>query len=188
MCCSAKLNPSGRLPITFPASEDQLPRPVLPGLTRMAPGSMSTMSRAPMSAIAGSRKRISCRSFPSASGSPTAAFASTARKPSGGATIAVSANVTNDGSVEGKETVEAYAVPPGPDEPARLIGWSKIDLAPGETHRVSITADPRLVAQFEVDRDRWHIAKGDYGVRVGTSSQSLGDMMHVTLDEQVLPP
>jgi len=33
--------------------------------------------------------------------------------------------------VEGKETVEAYAVPPGPDEPARLIGWSKIDLAPG---------------------------------------------------------
>ena len=104
------------------------------------------------------------------------------------ATIAVSANVTNDGSVEGKETVEAYAVPPGPDEPARLIGWSKIDLAPGETHRVSITADPRLVAQFEVDRDRWHIAKGDYGVRVGTSSQSLGDMMHVTLDEQVLPP
>ena len=106
----------------------------------------------------------------------------------GGATIAVSANVTNDGAIEGKETVEAYAEPPGPDVPARLIGWSKIDLAPGATSRVTITADPRLVAQFEVDRDRWHIAKGDYTVRVGTSSQSLGDMMHVTLDDQVLPP
>ena len=64
----------------------------------------------------------------------------------GGGTISVGADVTNDGALKGKETVQVYAAPPGDDAPEmlRLIGWSKVDLKPGETRRISLTADPRL--------------------------------------------
>jgi beta-glucosidase len=183
-----EVNPSGRLPVTFPASEDQLPRPVLP--RPATPGAWFDVDYVE-GADVGYRwfeKKNLVPLFPFGFGLSYGSFRIDGAQATGDATIAVTANVTNDGSVEGKETLEAYAVPPGPDQAARLIGWSKIDLAPGATSRVTITADPRLVAQFDVEHDRWHIAKGDYTVRVGTSSQSLGDMMHVTLDDQDLPP
>ena len=71
---------------------------------------------------------------------------------------------------------------------ARLIGFSKVGLRPGETRRVSITADPRLIADFDSECPCWHIDNDDYAVRVGTSSVDLGPEFDVHLDEREIAP
>jgi beta-glucosidase len=108
----------------------------------------------------------------------------------GGSTIAVSADVTNDGAVEGKETVQVYAAPPGDNAPEmlRLVGFGKVDLKPGETRRVSITADPRFIADFDPECPCWHIDNDDYAVRVGTSSVDLAPEVEVHLEEREIAP
>jgi beta-glucosidase len=108
----------------------------------------------------------------------------------GGSTIAVTADVTNDGNIEGRETVQVYAAPPGENAPEmlRLLGWSKVDLKSGETRHVSITADPRLVADFDAECPCWHVDNDDYTVRVGTSVADLGPEIDVRLNEQEIAP
>jgi beta-glucosidase len=66
---SAKVNPSGRLPITFPESLAQTPRPELPGLApRGRRRSPSATTRARRSATAGTHRRTTSRCTPSATG------------------------------------------------------------------------------------------------------------------------
>jgi len=52
----------------------------------------------------------------------------------------------------------------------RLIGFNKVELAPGEEKRVTVSVDPRLLADFDVARQRWRVAPGKYHVEVGGSS------------------
>src|SRR5690606_3078899 len=70
---------------------------------------------------------------------------------SGGETLAVSFEVTNTGDRAGIDTPQVYALVTGADgkESQRLIGWARVALAPGETRRVSVTADPRLLANYD---------------------------------------
>ena len=108
----------------------------------------------------------------------------------GGATITITADVTNVGPLEGKETVQAYAAPAAPDtdEMPRLIGWNKIDLKPGETGHISITADPRRLAGFDIFHHGWHIDAGDYAVRLAESASDPGTSVTVRLDQRDIAP
>jgi beta-glucosidase len=185
------VNPSGKLPITFPQSESQLPRPQLPGLN---------MGNAPFDvdysiegADVGYRwfaRKNETPLLPFGYGRSYTTFHLSNVTSQGGSTIAVTADVTNDGALAGKETVQVYAAPPGENEPemARLIGFNKVDLEPGETRRVAIAADPRLIADFDSECPCWHIDNDDYAVRVGTSSADLGPEMDVHLDEREIAP
>src|SRR5262249_43123755 len=89
-----------------------------------------------------------------------------------GDSVTADVDVTNDGKMAGKESIQLYATLPG--GVARLVGFSKVDLAPGETRHVTITAEPRLLAHFDAAAQRWRIAEGSYGIVVGTSSADLG--------------
>jgi beta-glucosidase len=185
------VNPSGKLPITFPQGESQLPRPQLPGLN---------MGNAPFDvdysiegADVGYRwfaRKNQVPLFPFGYGLAYTTFHLSNVTAQGGSTIAVTADVTNDGAAAGKETVQVYAAPPGESEPemARLIGFSKVDLKPGETRRISIAADPRLIADFDTECPCWHIDNDDYAVHVGTSSTDLGPEIDVHLDEREIAP
>jgi len=58
----------------------------------------------------------------------------------------------------------------------RLIGFARVDLQPGESRQVTITADPRLLARFDGPdgvTGSWRIAEGTYKVAVGRSAQDL---------------
>ena len=55
----------------------------------------------------------------------------------------------------------------------RLLGFERIQLKPGESRNVSVTADPRLLARFDVGADRWRIAEGSYRVALGKSASDL---------------
>jgi beta-glucosidase len=52
----------------------------------------------------------------------------------------------------------------------RLIGFAKVDLQPGETRHVSLTADPRLLASFDTISKGWRIDSGAYRVVIGSDA------------------
>jgi beta-glucosidase len=184
------VNPSGRLPITFPESERQLPRPVLPhrGLQSLF-FDVDYFEGADVGYRWFAMKKETPL-FPFGFGLSYTRFQTSNVTATGGSTIAVAADVTNTGPVEGQETVQAYAAPAAADtdEMPRLIGWSKVDLKPGETRHISIIADPRRLAQFDIFRHYWHIDAGDYAVRLAESSADPGTSVTAQVDQRDIAP
>ena len=70
----------------------------------------------------------------------------------------------------------------------RLIGWSRVALAPGETKRVTISADPRLLANYDANLPGWRIADGKVGVAVGTSAEALTLRGEASLTARTMKP
>jgi beta-glucosidase len=66
----------------------------------------------------------------------------------------------------------------------RLLGFERVKLDPGESQEVAITADPRLLARYDGDAGRWHIAEGKYRIALGKAAEDLVDTMEVTLTER----
>jgi beta-glucosidase len=182
------VNPSGKLPITFPQSEDQLPRPQI----ATEGGALLDVNYVE-GADVGYRwfeRKNETPLFPFGHGLSFTSFRIDNVAAQGGSTVTVTADVTNSGSMAGSETVQVYAAPPGDDAPEmpRLVGWNKVALAPGETRRVTIVADPRLLADFDSECPCWHLDDDDYAVRVGDSSAALGPEIDVRLDEREIAP
>ncbi|MGD0498826.1 MAG: glycoside hydrolase family 3 C-terminal domain-containing protein [Bryobacteraceae bacterium] len=92
-----------------------------------------------------------------------------------GHNVSVSFQVKNTGKRAGKETAQVYVTLPAStnEPPKRLIGWQKIELAPGETKAVNLTIDPLYVSIFDEASDGWRIAPGDYKIWAGPSSRDL---------------
>ena len=92
------------------------------------------------------------------------------------ASVDAEATVANVGERAGAEVVQCYLLE-GPDGVRqRLLGFERVVLEPGETARVAITADPRLLARYRSDLGGWHIEPGDHAVSV---SRSAADHEHV---------
>ena len=61
---------------------------------------------------------------------------------------AVRVTVTNTGQRPGRETVQVYLDPVEPDQPVRLIGWTSLELSPGETGTAQVTPDARVLRRW----------------------------------------
>lgn len=82
---------------------------------------------------------------------------------------AVSADVTNTGTYDGRETVQVYVKAPVTDGPNRqLKGIRKVSLKSGETKRVEIPLPIEAFSLYDVDGVR-HVAKGDFFISIGGS-------------------
>lgn len=46
----------------------------------------------------------------------------------------------------------------------------RVELRPGELRRVTLTADPRLLARFDGEAGQWHIAEGTYRIAVARAA------------------
>ncbi|MGH6999497.1 MAG: glycoside hydrolase family 3 C-terminal domain-containing protein, partial [Phenylobacterium sp.] len=189
-----EVNPSGRLPISFPRDVADLVRPEIPGMIFGPPVEGKTLPTSfpnvqqhkgrfsvphPEGADAGYRwfaKTGRPTLFPFGFGLSYTQFAHGPVSVKGGETLEVSFDVTNTGDVGGIDTPQVYAFVTGSDgkESQRLIGWSRVALAPGETKRVSVTADPRLLANYDVALPGWRVAAGEVGAAVGSSAETLG--------------
>jgi beta-glucosidase len=55
----------------------------------------------------------------------------------------------------------------------RLLGFERVELAPGASHTVTVTADPRLLARFDDKAARWRITEGAHTVALGKSADDL---------------
>ncbi len=101
--------------------------------------------------------------------------------------LTVRFTVRNSGSRRAMDVPQVYIAPAdgGWEAPKRLGGFTKIDLAPGETRTVSVSVDPRLLAVF---RDNgWNIAAGEYRVLLGASSRDIRQMVPVKISARTLP-
>jgi beta-glucosidase len=88
-----------------------------------------------------------------------------------GSSITVSVRVKNIGPRRGADIPQFYMRrPEDADFPVRLVGWSKVLLEPGETRRVTLTVDPRLLARFDAAAGDWAISPGRYMVEAGANS------------------
>ena len=177
-----EVDPTGRLPITFPTSEAQLPHPELPGYALMLETRKQTGNpHAPPPPFTidyfegcnvGYRwfeTRKLTPLFPFGFGLSYSTFTYSNLKVVGGKTLSVSFDVKNTGTRAGFDTPEIYAAQElaGMESVRHLVGWNKVLLNPGETRRISIVADPRLLGHFDVTAHAWKIAAGGYRAEVG---------------------
>ena len=190
-----KTDASGRLPITFPASAQQLPRPELTGAGLQS--DPFTPSQLPPSvqvdyregADVGYRwfeKQGTTPLFPFGFGLSYTHFRFAGLQIAGGSSLGVHFAVTNAGKRAGWETAEVYAAPPSGVH--RLIGWKKVYLKPGETKDVTVAAELRSLATFDDTADLWRLPAGRYDVFVGTSSADAVLKGTATLDGATIKP
>jgi beta-glucosidase len=186
------VNPSGRLPITFPRSEAQLPRPALP--TQDIAGHYFDVSYNEGAEV-GYRwfeLRNQAPLFPFGYGLSYTTFDYSGLTVRGGETIAATVTVTNSGSRAGGDTVQLYVSPPpdanGAPSTSRLVGWTKVELQPGASRTITITAEPRTLAHFDTAANVWRIAAGDYAVSVRASATDIRLTSRVAMAQREMKP
>ena len=103
----------------------------------------------------------------------------------------VSVDVTNSGSMEGKEVVQLYVSAKGGTviRPVReLKGFEKITLAPGETKTVRFTLDSRAYAYWSMELHDWHVESGDYEIQIGRNAEDILLSKPVHVESETVSP
>jgi beta-glucosidase len=194
--------PSGRLPLTFPAGVDQLPRPTLhdpdttasnPGTPRHGPFSVSYDIEGSDVGYRWYEREGLTPLFPFGFGlsyttftySPGDVVVSTEEP--GGPAITVSVDVTNAGDRAGIDTVQAYVRRPGQPH-ARLAGFARVPLEPGQTSRVDVALEARVFAGYDVALPCWRWEHGTYTVALVMDGYSPAWRGYVELPESTSTP
>jgi beta-glucosidase len=189
---TGKVNPSGHLPISFPASADQLAHPVLPGT--------GLPDETPAAITYDEGAAIGYKWYEAKGYKPLWAFghglsytnfalSGLTAQPDGKA-IRVSFSIRNAGKRAGKGVAQVYVAPAdwqkaGWEAPKRLGAFAKADLKPGQSKRIELTVDPRLLATYEAAGNNWHIKAGTYRLLLGEASDAQMQSAEVTLPDTV---
>lgn len=193
-----KVNPSGKLPVTFPfagkgfldnATDVQYPGKLSgDGVTntveyleklhigyRWYDGNISGQC-----AVANGVNP--CVAFPFGHGLSYTTFSTTNTSvAANGSKYEVKATVKNTGAMAGSEVVQVYVtLPAGADSignkqpPKRLVGFKKVDLGAGESKDITVTIDPAAsnhpLSAWSTTYNMWITPKGTYTINVGVSS------------------
>jgi beta-glucosidase len=191
------VNPSGKLPMTFPRSEADLPHPreVIPSPSMLGKAAvMATGEAKPTFEVHydeglkvgykwydAEKKPVL---FPFGFGLAYTSYAYSGLKVKPGKDkTTVTFTVKNTGSRAGAEVAEVYAALPADagEPPKRLVGWSKVKLQAGESKEVMVGIDPAYLSVFNEASDSWRMVPGSYSFMVGGSSQDLPLVQNVTL-------
>ncbi len=168
------VNPSGRLPITFPVDLAQTPRPQLPapGASWGTPTTIDYFEGADV----GYRWFARCGHDPMFAfghGLSYTRFDYRDLVVGGEETLRASFSVVNVGDREGADVPQLYLTAAAGEPCLRLLGFERVELEPGATHRVTIETDPRLLARYDGDAGSWRIAPGAYTAAVGAAAITL---------------
>ena len=185
------VNPAGKLPLSFPKSEADLPHPDAPKIpsgSQVRAGDVADdgAPSANASAHAGyavhydEGPEVGYKWYEAQNKKPLFPFgfglSYTTYAYSGlsvdSATKTARFTVKNTGKRAGTEIAEVYGrLPKGSDESfKRLVAWKRITLAPGESQNVTIAIDDRVLQTFDEGKNAWNRPKGEYQVMVGGSS------------------
>ncbi|MBU4434492.1 MAG: beta-glucosidase [Alphaproteobacteria bacterium] len=180
-----EVNPSGRLAMTFPKTAEQAPRDSAPGFAqqvaiddaRRAGQTADPIKGFPVSYVEGAavgyrwfaQQRMQPL-YPFGYGLSYTRFDYANLKVEDGKGLKVSFDVTNTGKVAGADTPQLYVTAGARRPMLRLAGFRKVDLAPGETQRVTLSVEPRILADYDVAQPGWTIAAGSYPLYVGRAA------------------
>jgi len=195
------VNPSAKLPITFPLKDADLPHPniVKPPVTSTTrsgdPDAWKKIAAGlpPFQISYDEDLKVGYKwydaekkpvLFPFGFGLSYTTYSYSHLKVESGSTLRVTFDVKNTGTRDGAEIAEVYAaLPPSADEPPkRLVGFSKIPLAAGESKEVTVEVVPQYLSIYDVKGKTWQLVPGEYTFMVGGSSQDLPLHQSVTLN------
>ncbi len=134
------VNPSGRLPLTFPAALGDTPRPELPD----APWGTPVTVRYDEGAEVGYRWYAQTGAKPLYAFGHGLSYTTFDYRDLTVDGTSVTFTVTNTGDGAGADVPQLYLTEPR----MRLLGFERVALAPGESRAVTITAEPRVLAPF----------------------------------------
>jgi beta-glucosidase len=167
------VNPSGRLPTTFPRRLEDCPAyayyPGENGIVRYAEGLLVGYRHYDRAEIAPRfcfGHGLSYTRFEYTNLVPTSAVS--------GARVTV--DVTNVDDRAGQEVVQVYVRDPAapPDRPEReLREFAKVALEAGQTRTVSFDLPSRAFAVWDVNRNAWTVSPGEREILVGSSSRDI---------------
>jgi beta-glucosidase len=185
------VNPSGKLPNTFPKSDADLPHPTLtmppPESDHFnGPASPEQWAKGlpPFQVTYDEGAKVGYKwydaekkpvLFPFGFGLSYTTYRYSGLQVTPGDTVKATFTVTNTGVREGSEIAEVYAMlPDAAGEPfKRLVGFTKIKLDAKAKQTVTVDIDPKYLSIFEEAKDGWTLVSGDYTILVGGSSQDL---------------
>jgi beta-glucosidase len=189
---TGKVNPSGHLPVSFPASNAQLAHAEIPGFGHK--------DGVPVHVTYDEGAAIGYKWYDAKGYKPLFAFghglsytrfavAAPKANVANGA-LTVGAALRNTGGLAGKGVVQVYVAPAdvkasGWEAPKRLVAFQKLDLQAGAASVFTQAVDPRLLATYEVADNSWRIRAGTYRVLFGQAADDLPVSVDVTLPDMV---
>jgi beta-glucosidase len=177
-----KTNPSGKLPVTFPMGDSQLPRPVIP---------QPTADNLPFPVNYTEGLNVGYKYFdannltpwfPFGFGLSYTTFTMTNAKLANNLSSASNPNfqvtftLTNTGARAGAEVPQVYLGLPAAlnEPPKRLVGWQKVSLNAGAAQQVTVEVDQNdsshPMSYWNTATENWTVSPGAYAVYLGNSS------------------
>jgi beta-glucosidase len=202
---SGKVNPSGKLATTFPASYNDVPSAKnFPGkeFPEKATTGMFGMRSVPAEVTYEEGIYVGYRYFNTLNVKPAYEFGYgmsytsfnyspvklSAADFNGKITATVT--ITNTGKVAGKEVVELYlSAPAGKlDKPSEeLKGFAKTSLLqPGKSQTITFTLNPKDLASYDTDASAWIADAGKYTVKIGASSLDIKSSANFNLSKELI--
>ena len=177
-----KVNPSGRLPVTYPVSTKQLEVNVVQPIFETT--------------VCGFGYRMFDKEnkepqFPFGFGLSYTTFSynELSIKREKDDNVNVSFEITNTGKRIGAEVAQLYihAEKSSVERPVReLKGFQKVFLKPGETKVVSIKLNPIDFAFYDVNEKAWHVEAGKYDIQIGSSVDDIKLTHAIEMDEKII--
>ena len=99
-------------------------------------------------------------------------------------TIIINCKVKNIGEVNGKEVVQVYVGKYNSNVKRalkELKGFEKVSLTQGETKQINISIDAKDLAYYNEETSNWVVEKGDYIIYVGNGSKSISKELKITI-------
>jgi beta-glucosidase len=168
------VNPSGKLPVTFPLNARQ--GPATNFLEYPGDGHTANFDEGVLVGYRWYDAENQTPLFPFGFGLSYTTFGYADLRVSGAGTNRIaSVRVTNTGSRPGAEVVELYVSdPPAAQEPPdQLKGFEKVFLKPGESKTVTISLNEESFSSWDEQSRAWKVFPGTYTVSVGGSSRDL---------------
>ena len=195
-----RVNPSGKLPVTFAANDDDLPHPHVTGLTPHTGNNADSVTRnqprtRPVEfpvdynvegMAVGYRwfqeKKIQPL-FPFGFGLSYTHFAYSNLKVAPDAK-SVSFTLRNTGTRAGDEVAQVYVtLPNSSGEPFRkLAAWKRVSLLSGASQIVEIPLDSLYLSTFSPEADAWSRPSGEFLIEAGGASNDLPLRQSIHLD------
>ena len=190
------VNPSAKLPETFPKSQQDIPTQTpqqYPGINDAQGVPHSVYSEGLLVGYRWYDAKGIAPLFPFGFGLSYTTFGysrlSVAPSHAGAALATASVEVTNQGPRSGADVAQLYiADPPSTGEPPKqLKGFDRLTLNPGQSGSASFPIDERALSYWSTAVHDWRVAPGCYGILIGHDERDITQQAIIAVNGAACP-